>query len=101
MVILSVVAMVSAPSVEGMITTQLANDIALAESLGSLQIHFDAIIRIMVILALIYLVKTLSQVFAITWLTNAIQHAMRDLRNALKYVDYPFVILIITHLVMY
>ncbi len=84
MVVLSVVAMVSAPSVEGMITTQLANDIALAESLGSLQIHFDAIIRIMVILALIYLVKTLSQVFAITWLTNAIQHAMRDLRNALQ-----------------
>lgn len=84
MVILSVVAMVLAPSVEGMITTQLADDITLAESLGRLQIQFDAIIKIIVILALIYLVKTLSQVFAITWLTNAIQHAMRDLRNALQ-----------------
>ena len=84
MVILSVVAMVLAPSVEGMITTQLADDITLAESLGRLQIQFEAIIKIIVILALIYLVKTLSQVFAITWLTNAIQHAMRDLRNALQ-----------------
>ena len=35
-------------------------------------------------LAFIYLAKTLSQVFAVIWLTNAIQHAMQDLRNALQ-----------------
>ncbi len=60
MVILSVLHGL-APSVEGMITTQLADDITLAESLGGLQIQFDAIIKILVILALIYLVKTLSR----------------------------------------
>ena len=84
LVILSVVAMVIAPSIEGMVTTQLASDIALAPSLDKLQINFNIIIRIIIILAIVYLVKTLSQVFAVTWLTNAIQHAMRDLRNALQ-----------------
>ena len=65
MVIISVVTMVSAPSVEGMITTQLANDISLAERIGKLQVNFDEITKIMLILAFIYLVKTLSQVFAV------------------------------------
>ena len=84
MVIISVVTMVSAPSVEGMITTQLASDLSLAESIGKLQVNFDGITKIMLMLAFIYLVKTLSQVFAVIWLTNAIQHAMQDLRNALQ-----------------
>lgn len=76
--------MVSAPSVEGMITTQLASDLSLAESIGKLQVNFDEITKIMLMLAFIYLAKTLSQVFAVIWLTNAIQHAMQDLRNALQ-----------------
>ena len=84
MVIISVVTMVSAPSVEGMITTQLASDLSLAESIGKLQVNFDEITKIMLMLAFIYLANTLSQVFAVIWLTNAIQHAMQDLRNALQ-----------------
>lgn len=84
MVIISVVTMVSAPSVEGKITTQLASDLSLAESIGKLQVNFDEITKIMLMLAFIYLAKTLSQVFAVIWLTNAIQHAMQDLRNALQ-----------------
>ena len=84
MVMISVVTMVSAPSVEGMITTQLASDLSLAESIGKLQVNFDEITKIMLMLAFIYLAKTLSQVFAVIWLTNAIQHAMQDLRNALQ-----------------
>ncbi len=84
MVIISVVTMVSAPSVEGMITTQLANDISLAERLCTLQVNLHELPKITLILAFIYLVKTLSQVFAVIWLTNAIQHAMQDLRNALQ-----------------
>lgn len=84
MVIISVVTMVSAPSVEGMITTQLASDLSLAESIGKLQVNFNEITKIMLMLAFIYLAKTLSQVFAVIWLTNAIQHAMQDLRNALQ-----------------
>ena len=46
MVIISVVTMVSAPSVEGMITTQLASDLSLAESIGKLQVNFDEITKI-------------------------------------------------------
>lgn len=67
-----------------MITTQLASDLSLAESIGKLQVNFDEITKIMLMLAFIYLAKTLSQVFAVIWLTNAIQHAMQDLRNALQ-----------------
>ena len=47
MVIISVVTMVSAPSVEGMITTQLASDLSLAESIGKLQVNFDEITKSM------------------------------------------------------
>lgn len=85
MMIVSVITMVAAPGVEGNITTQLSKDIALAAKTGAaLHVNFDAITKIMLQLALIYLVKTLSQVFAILWLTNSIQHAMRDLRSALQ-----------------
>lgn len=84
MAVLSVVTLVAVPSVEGRITSQLAHDISLAKYTGGLQINFDAITKIMLLLAGIYLAKTLSQVFAVIWLTNAIQNAMQDLRNALQ-----------------
>lgn len=84
MAVVSVVTMVAAPSVEAMITTQLQHDLANAEALGKLQISFNEITKIMLLLIIIYLVKTLAQVFAVIWLTNAIQDAMKDLRNALQ-----------------
>lgn len=84
MAVVSVVTMVAAPSVEAMITTQLQHDLANAEALGKLQISFNEITKIMLLLIFIYLVKTLAQVFAVIWLTNAIQDAMKDLRNALQ-----------------
>lgn len=84
MAVVSVVTMVAAPSVEAMITTQLQHDLANAEALGKLQISFNEITKIMLLLIFIYLVKTLAQVFAVIWLTNAIQDTMKDLRNALQ-----------------
>ena len=84
MAVVSVVTMVAAPSVEAMITTQLQHDLANAEALGKLQISFNEITKIMLLLIFIYLVKTLAQFFAVIWLTNAIQDAMKDLRNALQ-----------------
>lgn len=84
MAVISVMTMVAAPSVEAMITTQLQHDLAAAETLGKLQISFHEITKIMLLLIFIYLTKTLAQVFAVIWLTNAIQNAMKDLRNALQ-----------------
>lgn len=85
MVMVSVAAMTIAPSVEGMITTQLAKDAgemaAKAEGAG---VHFDIVIRILVVLLIIYLIKTLSQVFASFFLTDSIQNAMHDMRNAVQ-----------------
>ena len=85
MVVVSVAAMTIAPSVEGMITTQLAKDAgemaAKAEGAG---VHFDIVIRILIVLLIIYLIKTLSQVFASFFLTDSIQNAMHDMRNAVQ-----------------
>ena len=43
-----------------------------------------AIIKIGISLVIIYIVKTVAQMVSIVYLTNAIQHAMEDLRNALQ-----------------
>lgn len=85
MVVLTNVAVVAAPSVEGMITTQLMKDakgiLAKAEGSG---VHFEIIIRIMIALAGIYIGKAVFQVLGIQLLTNSIQHTMKDLRNAVQ-----------------
>lgn len=78
------ISMVLAPSFEGMITTQLASDVAKSTSLSSVNIDFDAVIKIVIGLIIIYVIKTVAQMISVVFLTNAIQHAMEDLRNALQ-----------------
>lgn len=78
------ISMVLAPSFEGMITTQLASDVAKSSSLSNVSISFDAIIKIVISLIIIYVIKTVAQMISVVFLTNAIQHAMEDLRNALQ-----------------
>lgn len=78
------ISMVLAPSFEGMITTQLASDVAKSTSLSSVNIDFDAVIKIAIGLIIIYVIKTVAQMISVVFLTNAIQHAMEDLRNALQ-----------------
>ena len=76
--------MVLAPTFEGMITTQLASDVAKSSSLTSVDISFGAIIKIVLSLVVIYIIKTVAQMISVVYLTNAIQQAMEDLRNALQ-----------------
>lgn len=78
------ISMVLAPTFEGMITTQLASDVAKSSSLTSVDISFGAIIKIVLSLVVIYIVKTVAQMISVVYLTNAIQQAMEDLRNALQ-----------------
>ena len=83
MAVLAVLTMSLAPYFEGLITSQLADDVLHAQE-GVILISFQKITRFMLILLGIYLVKTISQMFAVVWLTNAIQHAMQDMRNAVQ-----------------
>ena len=78
------ISMVLAPTFEGMITTQLASDVAKSSSLTSVDISFGAIIKIVLSLVVIYIIKTVAQMISVFYLTNAFQQAMEDLRNALQ-----------------
>ena len=78
------ISLVLGPSFEGMITTQLASDVAKSVGQAKININFEAIIQIVICLVIIYICKTLSQVVSVIFLTNAIQNAMHDLRNALQ-----------------
>ena len=78
------ISIVLAPAFEGMVTTQLASDVAKSTNLSNVNIDFGAIIKIGISLVIIYIVKTVAQMISIVYLTNAIQHAMEDLRNALQ-----------------
>lgn len=85
MVVISVAAMTIAPSVEGKITTQLAADAGeMAAGIEGAGVHFDIVVRILIVLLIVYLIKTLSQVFASFFLTDSIQNAMHDMRNAVQ-----------------
>lgn len=83
MAVISVITMTLSPYFEGLITTRLALDVSSAKE-GVIIISFTYILRTMVILLGIYLIKTISQMFAVVWLTNAIQNTMQDLRNAIQ-----------------
>ncbi|MFQ8705272.1 MAG: ABC transporter ATP-binding protein [Thomasclavelia sp.] len=78
------ISIVLAPTFEGMVTTQLASDVAKSTNLSNVNINFGAIIKIGISLVIIYIIKTVAQMISIVYLTNAIQHAMEDLRNALQ-----------------
>ena len=67
------------PSVEGMITTQLAKDIQARR-----MIQVDKVVHILGILFVIYIVKTISQFFMAFFMTDAIQNTMYDIRNAIE-----------------
>ena len=82
MILVFNITIVLAPTFEGMITTQLASDIA--KSSGLSNINFNAVLKIIILLFIIYIFKTVSQMISVVFLTNGIQHSMEDLRNALQ-----------------
>lgn len=85
MIVVSVAAMTTAPKVEGMITSQLASDVAdMASGVEGAGVHFIIIRNILAMLFVIYLIKTVSQIVGAFCLTNSIQSAMHDLRNAVQ-----------------
>lgn len=73
------------PSIEGSITSQLAKDAGeiLMQTQGA-RVHFEIIFRIIGILAVCYTLRALALMVSAFLLTDAIQHAMHDLRSALQ-----------------
>lgn len=79
MVLITCIVLALTPAVEGQITSSLAADV-----MNQTAIRFDVIFELLIVLFGLYMVKTIAQVIEIFFLTNAIQNAMHDLRNALQ-----------------
>ena len=101
MVVVSQLTFALNPSVEGLITSQLSDDaVDIINGVSGAHVHFDIILRIMLVLLGLYLLKTVSQLITAFCLTDAIQGTMHDLRNALQqkiqrlpvryFDDHPF-----------
>ena len=74
-----------APMTEGLVTTQLIKDsINIGKGISGASVNFDYIIKVLGVLAIIYVSSTISTYIAGFLLTNAIQNTMRDLRNAIQ-----------------
>ncbi|GCD10133.1 ABC transporter ATP-binding protein [Clostridium tagluense] len=74
-----------APKIEGLITTSLAKDVMnIAKGAKGAFVNFNYILRVLGVLAFIYIFGTLSTYLASLLLTNAIQNTMKDLRNAVQ-----------------
>lgn len=85
MVAITCIAITLAPTIEGSITSQLAKDVSeMAQGIEGAGVKFDIILQTGMMLLAIYIVKTLAQTVEIFLLTDAIQNAMHDLRNALQ-----------------
>lgn len=73
------------PRTEGLIITQLTEDVlAISKGLENAGIHFDYIIKVLILLGVLYVLSTVFTYVASFLLTNAIQNTVRDLRNAVQ-----------------
>lgn len=73
------------PSIEGSITSQLAKDAGeIMNQTEGARVHFEIVFRTAGILAVCYTMRALALMFSAFLLTDAIQHTMHDLRNALQ-----------------
>lgn len=85
MIVITTFSMTLAPRVEGMITSQLASDaMNISNQVEGAGVDFERVVQIIFILIALYLIKTTAQVLSIMFLTNSIQNAMHDLRNAVQ-----------------
>lgn len=83
-IILAAVINAITPRTEGLIITQLTNDIVkMAEGIGN-GVNFSYIIKVLIILGVLYVISTAATYSASWFLTNAIQNTMKDLRNAVQ-----------------
>ena len=84
-VIIAAVFTALAPMTEGLIITQLTKDaFDMAKGVAGASVNFNYIIKILIVLAFVYVGGTASTYAASFMLTNAIQNTMRDLRNTVQ-----------------
>lgn len=84
-VIIAAVFTALAPMTEGLIITQLTKDaFDMGKGVAGASVNFNYIIKILIVLAVVYVGGTASTYAASFMLTNAIQNTMRDLRNAVQ-----------------
>lgn len=84
MIVITTISLGLAPGYEGEITTQLWDDVNTSiQNQTALVVHYNEVLRTITVLFGFYMAKTISQALGTIWLTNAIQHSMRDLRNAM------------------
>lgn len=85
MVVVANITFAVMPVVEGEMTTQLFSDgEAILKGVEGAHVHFDVIFGIMGTLVIIYIIKTVSQLITAVFLTQVLQQAMCDIRNALQ-----------------
>lgn len=80
MVVITCIALIAAPTFEGQVTSSLVADVEAGRP-----VVFGAIKRLALLLVITYGTKTISQIVEISCLTNSIQNAMHDLRQALNH----------------
>ena len=74
-----------APRTEGLIITKLINDVLeISKGIEGASVDFNYIIKVLIILAFVYILSASTTYLASFLLTNAIQNTMRDLRNAIS-----------------
>lgn len=84
-IIIAVIFTSLSPVIEGLILTQLKTDsINIMNKVPGASVNFAYIIRVLAVLAFIYIFSAGSTYTASFLLTNAIQNTMRDLRNAIQ-----------------
>lgn len=84
-IILAAIFTALAPRTEGLIITQLTNDCEeLFKGVVGASVNFDYIIRVLILLAIVYIGSTGSTLIAGFLLTNAIQSTMKDIRNSVE-----------------
>ena len=84
-VILAAIFTAISPTVEGFILTQLTKDsINISKGIEGASVNFSYILKVLIMLAFIYIASVLSTYAASFLLTNAIQNTMRDLRNSVQ-----------------
>ncbi|WP_238903487.1 ABC transporter ATP-binding protein [Clostridium sp. YIM B02506] len=84
-IIMAAVFTAVSPRVEGLIITRLSKDATnIVKGVTGASINFEYVIRILLILAVIYVLGPLTTYLANALLTEAIQNTMRDLRDAIQ-----------------
>lgn len=85
LIVLATITNALSPFVEGLIITQLTNDsFDLIKGITGASVNFAYIIKVLILLGIVYTINAAATYGASYLLTNGIQNAIRDLRNAVQ-----------------